>query len=75
MKYGTFRKVNFTIELTHMYGHYMIRAMYRGKEIKVMTTDSEAYDFLNDDSDKEKHQDARRHCYNKITDEYDRLYR
>lgn len=66
MKKGTFRKVKFTIERTSCYGHYMIRGTYKGKEVNVLTTDSESYDWLDDESNMEKHQDARRHCYNKI---------
>lgn len=70
MKTGKFRNVVFTIEHTHMYGHYHIRATYKGMNIKVLTTDSEIWDFLDDDSDKEKHQDARRSCYYAIVREY-----
>lgn len=74
MKRGSFRKVEFTIEHTHMYGHYEIRATYRGKEIKAITTDAEAYDWIDDDSNKEKHRDARRHCYYKIVTNYNEIY-
>ena len=31
------------------YGHYYINANYRGQEIRVITTDSEAWDWLDDD--------------------------
>lgn len=74
MKRGSFRKVEFTIEYANMYGHYEIRATYRRKEIKAITTDAEAYDWIDDDSDKEKHRDARRHCYYKIVTSYNEIY-
>jgi len=57
------------------YGQYYITAIYKGKQIKVHTTDSEAWDYIDDDSDMEKHNEARRHCYYKIVGEYERLYR
>ena len=73
MKKGTFRRVEFTMEHAGSYGHYYINANYRGKEIRVTTTDSEAWDWLDDDSEKEKHQAARRHCYRKIVKEWEHL--
>lgn len=70
MKSGTFRRISFTMERASGYGRYIIDANYRGKHIRVSTTDSKAWDWLDDDSDKEKHRDALRHCYNKITAAY-----
>lgn len=67
---ATFRKVKFTMNRGNGYGQYIIEARYRGKDIKAYTTDSEAWDWLNDDSNKEKHQDALRHCYYKIVQAY-----
>lgn len=69
----SFRKVQFTMERASGYGQYYIRGFYRGKAIKVHSTDSEAFDFLHDDSNDEKHQDAKRHCYNKIVEAYKNL--
>lgn len=63
MKRGTFRKVEFTIELTHSYGHYLLSARYRGKDIHVLTTNSEAYDWIDDESRTDKHNEALRYCY------------
>lgn len=68
---ATFRKVNFTMRRGNGYGQYIIEAHYRGKDIKVHTTDSEAWDWINDDSNKEKHQEALRHCYYKIVEAYE----
>ncbi len=66
MKNGKFRKVNFSMTRGNGYGQYVISSTYKGQEVTAHTTDSEAWDWLDDDSDKEKHNDARRHCYNKI---------
>lgn len=70
---ATFRKVKFEMARGNGYGQYYILATYKGKAIKVHTTDSEAWDYLNDDSNKEKHNDARRHCYTKIVEAYNNL--
>ena len=70
---ATFRKVKFEMKRGYGYGQYFIEAFYKGKNIKVHTTDSEAWDWINDDSNKEKHQDALRHCYTKIVEAYNNL--
>ena len=75
MKTGNFRKVNFGMEKMSSYGHYQIVANYRGKQIKVVTTDSESWDWLDDDDNIEKHNDARRHCYMMIVSEYEKQKR
>ena len=67
---ATFRKVKFEMKRGNGYGQYFIEAHYRGKDIKVHTTDSEAWDWIDDDRDKKKHQDALRHCYYKIVQAY-----
>lgn len=68
---ATYRKIDLQIRHGSRYGHYIVSAFYRGEYIECTTTDSEAYDWLNDDSNKEKHRDAKRHCYNKIRDAYE----
>lgn len=65
-----FRKIEFTINRTSIYGHYRIESNYKGVNINVITTDSEAYDYINDESNREKHRDALRHCYYKIVEAY-----
>lgn len=70
---NTFRGVEFTVSHTCSYGRYLITAHYRGKNVKAETTDSEAYDWYDDDSNKKKHMDALRHCYNKIREAYESL--
>lgn len=52
------------------YGHYIINATYRGKDITAHTNDSEAWDWIDDDSNKEKYNAARRHCYMRIVQQY-----
>lgn len=64
----TFRKVKFEMIRGGGYGQYFIISRYRGKKIKAHTTDSEAFDHLDDDGIKGI--DARRHCYNKIVETY-----
>ena len=71
----SFRKVKFEV-----YRHsgrngmrYVIRSNYRGIEISAYTNDSEIIDWWNDDSDKEKHMDAKRSCYYHIISEYNRI--
>lgn len=63
---GTYRKVKFSIQRTNMYGTYRIEGMYRGKKTIVHTKDSEAFDYINDDSNKAKQLMARKHCYLKL---------
>ena len=72
-KEGQFKQMRFTMERANGYGQYYIEAYYRGKIIKAHTTDSEAWDWLDDDSNKEKQLAARRHCYNKIRTAYNGL--
>lgn len=70
---ATFRKV--TIEMSSLgRGQYKIYAEYRGKTITVHSTDSETYDWLNDDSNKSKHLRAKRCAYCAIRREFERLY-
>lgn len=74
---ATFRKVNFSMRRGNGYGQYVIEATYRGKDIKAHTTDSEAWDWLNDEGatkeEKEKHREALRHCYYKVVEAYENL--
>jgi hypothetical protein len=63
---ASFRKVEMSISRTNSRGAYKITAEYKGCFVVAHTTDSEAFDWLEDDSNKEKHQDAKRHCYFKI---------
>ena len=67
---ATFRKTNLEIRRTNSYGRYVINAKYKGRDVVVYTNDSECFDWLNDDSNKEKHLQAKRHAYSKIVEQY-----
>ena len=67
---ATFRNINLLIRKTSMYGRYVINAKYKGRYVVVYTTDSECFDWLNDDSNKEKHLQAKRHAYSKVVEQY-----
>ena len=62
----SFRKVKFEMKRLSGYGQYVIIGFYKGKEVRVRSTDSEAWDWWNDESNKVRHQNAKRHCYYKI---------
>lgn len=66
-----FRKVEMSIHRANGYGHYIIKANYRGKDISVSTIDSEAFDYLERPENKIKHLEAKRHCYGKIVRAYE----
>lgn len=68
-----FRNVEFQMSRGNGYGQYIIEANYKGKDVVAHTTDSEAWDYINDDSNKKKHNDAKRHCYYKIVDAYNNM--
>lgn len=69
-----FRKVALGIAKGNGYGQYQIIANYKGRHIKVHTTNSECYDWLDDDSNKEKHREAKRYAYLKIRNAYENNY-
>ena len=52
------------------YGQYIIIAQYKGKQIEAHITDAEIFDYLNDDSNKAKHQYAKRAAYMRVRDAY-----
>ena len=70
---ATFRKIELSISRGNGYGQYVVTATYKGKIIKAHTTDSECFDWLEDDSNKTKHQEAKRHAYTKIVTTYKNL--
>lgn len=69
----TFRKVEFKMRRGSGYGRYVIEAHYKGKDVRTETTDSEAWDWFHDDSNKEKHREALLHCYHKIVQAYNNI--
>ena len=74
MKYGKFRGMEFGIGLTSSRGRYVIEANYKGKKVVAHTTDSEAFDYLDSEDEKEAAKDAARHCYYKIVEAYEKEY-
>ena len=73
MKKGSYKKLEFTMEPTSMYGHYIIRCFYKKTNIKLVTTDSFIYDCLDDSEFKQLQAEAKKACYDKIVCEYERL--
>lgn len=69
---ATFRKIELKIQRANGYGQYHITATYKGKLIKVHTTNSECFDWLNDDSNPAKHKEAKRYAYNAVVNAYNR---
>lgn len=67
---ATFRRIELRVELTSSYGRYVVSAHYKGEDIKAVTTDAEIYDWLDDDSNREKHRWAKRAAYELIVREY-----
>jgi len=62
---------NITIKRTSSYGHYMIQGEVNGIEVKALTTDSEAFDYLNDEDYTEKQEEAIAHCERKLSEAFD----
>lgn len=69
MKYGKFRKVEFRVSHTHMYGHYLVESFYRRKNVRAIITNSVAYDDMDSDNKREC-TDALRYIYNRIVEAY-----
>lgn len=61
-----FNKVEISISRVSGYGQYYITAFYKGKNIKVHTNNSECFDYLEDDSNKQKNLEAKRYAYSLI---------
>jgi len=65
-----FRKVNLEISRGNGYGQYIVTAEYKGKQINAHTNDAKTFDWLNDESNKEMHQQAKRSAYNLIVNAF-----
>jgi hypothetical protein len=50
------------MEKTTRYGHFELSGIVNGNTIKIITTNSEAFDWLNDDENEEKHLEAVAYC-------------
>jgi hypothetical protein len=62
----TFRKVELKVKRGNGYGQYIVTGIFANYLITAKTTDSEIFDWLNDDSNKEKHNRAKRAAYSLI---------
>jgi len=58
-KMASYRKVEFEMARGNGYGQYLIIGTYGGKDITVHTTNSEAFDWINDDSNPAMNKSAR----------------
>lgn len=67
---ATFRKVDIHISKENWHGGYILRADYKGEKIAVKIYDSEVFDWLNDDTNRVKHQEAKRKAYEIIRTAY-----
>ena len=70
-----YRNVEFTVSKGSGYSQYIIEATYKGVEITVTTNNSQMWDFLEDDSNPKKRQEALRYCHGRIMREYDSYQR
>lgn len=70
---ANFKKIELSIGRGNGYGQYYILANYKNKTIEVHTTNSECFDWLNDDSNKQKHKEAKQYAYRMIVETYKNL--
>ena len=61
------------IKRTRSYGHYRIIGLVEGTEVTCITTDSEAFDYLNDEDYPEKQEEAWAHCERKLIETFENL--
>ena len=61
------------INRTKSYGHYRITGLVNGTEVSCITTDSEAFDYLNDGEYTEKQEEAQAHCECKLIETFNNL--
>jgi hypothetical protein len=62
-----------TIKRSSGHGQYLISGVVDGIEVTARTTDSEAFDYLNDDDYPEKQQQAIEHCTYKLEQAFENL--
>lgn len=48
------------------YGHFEIKGRINGEWVKVITTNSEAFDYINDDDNPEKQAEALQYCKRRL---------
>ena len=62
-----------TIKRANGYGHYLISGVVNGVEVSARTTDSEAFDYLNDEDYPEKQEAAIENCTCKLEQAFENL--
>ena len=62
-----------SIKRTSRYGHYRINGLVNGTEVSCITTDSEAFDYLNDEEYPDKQEEAEAHCEYKLIETFNNL--
>ena len=62
-----------TIKRASGYGQYIITGLVNGVEVTARTTDSEAFDYLNDEDYPEKQEAAIEHCTWKLEQAFENL--
>lgn len=55
---------------TTRYGHFELSGMVNGERVSVITTNSEAFDWYNDNENEEKHAEAIAYCERTLTNAY-----
>lgn len=71
MRRFIYKKIEFRIERhPSMHGHYYLYAHYKGEDIKRLITESDVWDWCDDDSNIEKHLYAKRRAYEIIRNTY-----
>lgn len=61
------------IKRTKSYSHYRINGLVNGTEVSCITTDSEAFDYLNDEDYPEKQEEAWAHCERKLIETFNNI--
>lgn len=70
---STYKIEDAQIKIGNGYGQYIITGTVNGEEVKTRTTDAEAFDWFNDDSDPERHEQAKYHVNTALEIAYERL--
>jgi hypothetical protein len=74
MKTTTNTITDVTISRKSGYGQYQVTGYVNGTLVKAHTTNSEAFDWFNDDDNMEKHIEAVNYCYSLLDTTYENQY-
>lgn len=67
-----YKKVKIEMTRGIGYGQYRVKAKYKNVNIHVHSTDSQTWDYFDDESNRTKHQQALKSCYQLIVSMYKR---